>query len=76
MPTNFEYAVEGYLRGRKLSGRTQDEYVTTLKKWKEWGGGVSIEYLGRQNIRSFLDWVYERAVTEEGTNPGRTANKA
>ena len=76
MPTNLEYAVEGYLRDRKLSGRTKNEYVTTLKKWNEWGGGVPIEDLGRQNIRSFLDWVYERAVSEEGTNPGRTANKA
>jgi hypothetical protein len=25
---------------------------------------------------AFLDWVYERAVADEGTNPGRTANKA
>jgi hypothetical protein len=35
-----------------------------------------IEKLGRKEIREFLDWVYERAVAEEGTNPGRTANKA
>jgi hypothetical protein len=32
--------------------------------------------LGRREIRDFLDWVYERAVNDEGTNPGRTANKA
>ena len=35
-----------------------------------------MEKLGRTEIREFLDWVYERAVTERGTNPGRTANKA
>ncbi len=31
---------------------------------------------GRKEVRNFLDWVYERAVAQEGTNPGRTANKA
>ena len=30
----------------------------------------------RKHIRDFLDWVYERAVQQGGTNPGRTANKA
>ncbi len=30
----------------------------------------------RKEIREFLNWVYERAVAQEGTNPGRTANKA
>ena len=32
--------------------------------------------LSRKEIREFLDWVHERAVRDEGTNPGRTANKA
>jgi hypothetical protein len=32
--------------------------------------------LQRRNIREFLDWVHERAIAQEGTNPGRTANKA
>ena len=35
-----------------------------------------IEQLRRKDIREFLDWVYEQAVKDEGTNPGRTANKA
>jgi len=39
-------------------------------------GGAPVEQLRRKDIREFLDWVYERAVTDEGTNPGRTANKA
>jgi hypothetical protein len=30
----------------------------------------------RKDVRAFLDWVHERAVADEGTNPGRTANKA
>ncbi|MGI8979434.1 MAG: hypothetical protein ACR2FY_09425 [Pirellulaceae bacterium] len=37
---------------------------------------MPIEKLGRKEIREFLDWVHERAVKEDGTNPGRTANKA
>jgi hypothetical protein len=40
------------------------------------GGGVPVENLSRKEVREFLDWVYERAVTLEGTNPGRTSNKA
>ena len=32
--------------------------------------------LAGKEIREFLDWVYDRAVADEGTNPGRTANKA
>jgi len=37
---------------------------------------MAIEKLGRKEIRDFLDWVYERDVEQEATNPGRTANKA
>src|SRR5262249_14252816 len=55
---------------------TRAKYFTTIRKWSAWGGGVSIEHLGRREIREFLDWVYDRAVHDEGTNPGRTANKA
>ena len=76
MSTNLETAVERYLRARRLSGGTRDSYFTTLKKWTEWGAGVPIEDLRRHDIREFLDWVHERAVEQEGMNPGRTANKA
>ena len=48
----------------------------TLKKWRTWGGGVPIERLSRKEIRDLLDWVYDRAVAREGSDPGRTANKA
>jgi hypothetical protein len=41
-----------------------------------WGGGPPIEALRHKEIREFLNWVHERALAEEGTNPGRTANKA
>jgi hypothetical protein len=30
----------------------------------------------RGQIREFLDWVHERALAQDGMNPGRTANKA
>jgi hypothetical protein len=36
--------------------------------------GTRNEYFS--TVRSFLDWVHERAVAEGGTNSGRTANKA
>jgi integrase len=76
MPTTFETAVEMYLRAGNPARGTQDEYHTTVTKWGEWGGGVPIENLDRKEIREFLDWVYERAVAREGTNPGRTTNKS
>jgi hypothetical protein len=76
MPTTLEAAITKFLHDRRPARGTQDEYSTTLKKWSQWGGGVPIEELGRQKIREFLDWVYEDAVTQQGRNPGRTANKA
>jgi hypothetical protein len=76
MPTTLRTAAESYLRATTLSRGTRNEYLLTLRKWEMWGGGGRIEGLRRKEIREFLDWVYERAVTEEGTNPGRTANKA
>jgi hypothetical protein len=41
-----------------------------------WGGGIPVEQLARKDIREFLDWVYDEAVTGEEDNPGRSANKA
>ena len=32
--------------------------------------------MGRREIREFLDWIHARAMAEDGTNPGRTSNKA
>jgi hypothetical protein len=55
---------------------TRNEYHSTVRKWERWGGGPPIEALQHKEIREFLDWVHERALAEEGTNPGRTANKA
>lgn len=76
MPTSFQDAVAKYLRSGNPARGTRAEYRTTVTKWGEWGTCVSLEQLGRKEIREFLDWVYERAVAEQGTNPGRTANKA
>lgn len=42
----------------------------------KWGEHVPVEQLRRKDVREFLDWAYERAVMDEVTNPGRTANKA
>ena len=63
MPTTLKAAVMNYLRAGTPAQGTRAEYHTTLTKWKEWGCGVPIERLGRKEIREFLDWVYERAVT-------------
>lgn len=75
MPSTIESVVEKYLRSGNPAQRTREEYATTLRKWARWGSGVPIDQLGRKEIREFLDWVYEDAATQEGTNPGRTANK-
>jgi hypothetical protein len=76
MQTSLSTAVESYLRARALSRGTRNEYVTTLRKWELWGAGSPIEELRRKDLRNFLDWVYQRAVSDGGANPGRTANKA
>lgn len=76
MPTSLRFAITRYLRANNRASTTRREYRTTLRKWTEWGNGVPIEQLRRQEVREFLDWVYERAVLDEGKNPGRTANKA
>jgi hypothetical protein len=76
MPTTLRTAAETCLRAKSLSRGTRNEYLPTLRKWEKWGGGIPVEQLRRKDVREFPDWAYERAVTDEGTNPGRTANKA
>jgi hypothetical protein len=76
MFTTLKAAVESYLRAKTLSSGTRNEYRSTVRKWERWGGGPPIEALQHKEIHEFLDWVHERALAEEGTNPGRTANKA
>jgi hypothetical protein len=76
MPTTLKTAAESYLRAKALSRATRNEYLSTLRKWDRWGGGIPVEQLRRKDIREFLDWVYDQAVKGEGENPGRTANKA
>ena len=76
MSTTFKAAVESYLRAKPRSRGTRNEYHSTVRKWEQWGGGPPIESLQHKEIREFLDWVHERAVAQDGTNPGRTANKA
>ena len=63
-------------RSKSLSLGTRNEYLSTVRKWEHWGVGAPLEKLQQKDIREFLDWVHERAVAQEGTNPGRTANKA
>ena len=76
MQTTLKSALESYLRAKPLSRGTRNEYFSTLRKWEQWGVGAPIEQLRRKDIREFLDWVFELAVTNKGTNPGRTSNKA
>lgn len=76
MRTTFDAALQSYLRAKTLSRGTRNEYFSTLKKWEQFGTAVPIEEWRRKDIREFLDWVYERAIADGGTNPGRTANKA
>ena len=76
MQTNLDAAVDRYLLSKTLSRGTRNEYLSTIRKWEQWGCGVPIEELQRKDIREFLDWVYVRAVADQGTNAGRTVNKA
>jgi integrase len=76
MPTSFKSVAMKYLGSTNVARGTRNEYDTTLRKWEKWGQGVSIEQLGRNEIREFMNWVYEQAVASEGENSGRTANKA
>jgi hypothetical protein len=76
MPTTLRTAATSYLQAGTHANGTKAEYRTTLNKWQQWGNGVLLEKLGRKEIREFLDWVHSRAVAEDGSNPGRTANKA
>lgn len=76
MQTTLTAAVDSYLRMHDRSRGTRNEYHSTLRKWEQWGRGGPIEALQRKDLRDFLDWVYQRAVEGQGTNPGRTANKA
>ena len=75
MGKSFESAVTSYLKARSLSAATGVEYRSTLRKWNTWGKVVPLASIGRSEVREFLDWVHERAIENEGTNPGRTANK-
>src|SRR5215467_486197 len=76
MPTTLKTAGEGYLHAKALSRATRNEYLSTLRKWEAWGGGIPLEQLRRKDLREFLDRVYEQAVQDQEENPGRTANKA
>ncbi len=76
MSIPFQVAVDSYLRAKTLSRGTRNEYRSTVRKWEQWGDGPPIEQLQHKQVREFLDWVHEYAVAQDGTNPGRTANKA
>ena len=62
-------AIDNYLPAKSLSRGTRNEYASTVMKREQWGGGVPIEDLRRKDVREFLDWVHERAVADESTNP-------
>jgi hypothetical protein len=76
MSISLENAAELYLVTKKLSSRTCKEYRSTVTKWTAWGKGVDVDQIGRVHLRDFLDWVYEKAAGDGGSNAGRTANKA
>jgi hypothetical protein len=69
MQTTLSAAIESYLRMHPRSRGTRNEYQSTLRKWEQWGRGGPIEDLQRKDIRDFLDWVYQRALEDQGTNP-------
>ena len=77
MPTTLTTAITRYLRGSHPARATRSEYHTTIKKWTEWGyWSPRWTSWGGRSLREFLDWVYDSTVSQEGTNPGRSSNKA
>jgi len=54
MPTTLKTAAESYLRAKALSRATRNEYLSTLRKWEKWGGGIPVEQLRRKDLREFL----------------------
>lgn len=70
MSITLRALVQNYFRSANPARGTRAEHRTTIRKWSAWGGGVPIEELGRKQITDFLDWVYERPVNDDGTNPG------
>lgn len=65
MQTNLDAAVNRYLLSKTLSRGIRNEYISTIRKWEQWGCGVPIEEIQRKDIREFLDWVYERRTDRE-----------
>ena len=76
MSTTLRPVVQSYARVNKLTPATISEHQSTVRKWHSWGKSKSIDNLTRKEIREFLEWVYERAIGLEGTNPERTVNKS
>jgi hypothetical protein len=76
MSTTLKTAAESYLRAKALSRGTRNEYLSTLREWETWSGGIPIAQLRRKDLREFIDRAYEQALKKEWENRGRTANKA
>ena len=76
MKLTLRNTVHRYFAASNLANGTQAEYRSTLNKWEESNAKIPISKLGRREIAEFLDHVYASAKEKEGTNPGRTSNKA
>jgi hypothetical protein len=57
MATNLETVVTNYLRARTAAQGTRDSYSSTVRKRGQWDKGVTLEQIGRKELREFLDWV-------------------
>ena len=71
MPTTHETVTQKYLRFGNPTQRTREEYATTIRKWKRWGGGVPRE----MKFESFWIGSTKTLSKQHGTNAGRAANK-
>jgi len=71
MPTTLKTAAEGYLRAEALSRATRNEYLSTLRKWEKWGGGIPVEQLRRKDLRPMnrLVQAHLRSLMAENSRP-------
>ncbi len=51
--STLEATFDQYAKAFNLSDGTRNEYHTTLSKWRQWGGELAINKIGRKKYATF-----------------------